>query len=384
MVVRVVFVAVATPRVHPAHPVRADGAVFALPNGQPRLDLVDEPPTRLERLASVGRARRAHDGGVPHVERADAVDGEHADARHGRRDLSFDTEELRLGHRTVRLVLELRHRATFVVVPHGAHERDDRSGARVRDGGARLFFDESFASDPRHFMRWIDARPGPDKRRELFVKDSTRRHKPHQEVDMKLRGLGLVGAALCGIAMGTTGCGNPEYEDVPLTFVREVDASARPAIVAPGPDPVESVALGRAVHWIEVERCASDEIDCSVRPTFAGQCLFDASYMVWETAMGEAPVCPIDGTVAGGFDDALRGPPAIVGPITFGELPANAGWQELSEPLVDGEVYAISAYVYEACDDMAADCIHTKAVGCRFFTMENGAMVPLEPNAELD
>lgn len=198
---------------------------------------------------------------------------------------------------------------------------------------------------------------------------------------MKLRCLGLVGVALCALAIG--GCGDDDPEVVTLSFVGETDAPrARDAVVAPGLDPRPSVALSRAVHWIEVTRCDSEFTDCSQRPKVGGYCGFDMAFITWETAMGEAPVpCPVDGTIPG-FDDALRGPPAIVGPITIGERPANAGWDSLNEPLVEGEVYAISAYVYEPCDDLNPDCVHTKAEGCQFFTVENGVPVRLEPTTE--
>lgn len=200
---------------------------------------------------------------------------------------------------------------------------------------------------------------------------------------MKLRYLGLVGAALCALAIG--GCGEDDPEIVTLSFVGENDApAARDAVVAPGLDPRPSVALSRAVHWIEVARCDSELADCSQRPKVGGYCGFDTAFITWETAMGEPPVCPVDGTVAPGFDDALRGPPAIVGPITIGERPANAGWDQQYESLVDGEVYAISAYVYEACDDFNPDCVHTKAEGCQFFTVENGVPVRLEPTTEFE
>ncbi|MFO0619581.1 MAG: hypothetical protein U0414_43745 [Polyangiaceae bacterium] len=202
---------------------------------------------------------------------------------------------------------------------------------------------------------------------------------------MNVRGLVLwVSAALCGLAIG--GCGEDDPEVVTVAFVGESAApSAHDAVAAPEPAPRPNVALNRAVHWVEVTRCANEFAPCSVRPKIKGYCMFDTEYVSWETAMGSpSPECPDDGTVALGYDDALRGTPAIVGPITIGERPANAGWDKQYEPLMDGEVYAISAYVYEACDDLDPACLHIKAEGCQFFTVENGVPVQLEPTIESD
>src|SRR5579883_1333350 len=68
-----VRVLVPAPRVLPPHPVRPFRPVLALPDRDARLDPVDQEPAGSERLPAVRRARCAHDGGVPDVERPHAM-----------------------------------------------------------------------------------------------------------------------------------------------------------------------------------------------------------------------------------------------------------------------------------------------------------------------
>ncbi len=150
----------------------------------------------------------------------------------------------------------------------------------------------------------------------------------------------------------------------------DIDSLAPP--VAPSLGHGLTISLGQPVHWVEVERCAP-ESTCEPIPDF-GYCYFDVAYIEWETAMGE--------NLEGRFDDALRGEPAIAGPIVYGQLPANAGWQSDAVELVEGERYAINAYVYEACDDNNVACVHTKAVGCQFFVIEDGELVDITGESE--
>jgi len=133
-----------------------------------------------------------------------------------------------------------------------------------------------------------------------------------------------------------------------------------------------TITLNRPVHWIEVERCVEE---CEPTP-FHGYCYYGVSDLVWETAMGV--------NYAGKFDDVLRGTPEIVGPIVYGELPPNAGWQMDAIDLVEGERYAINVYEYEACDTADQSCVHDAAVGCRFFIIENGALVDITGASEPD
>lgn len=184
----------------------------------------------------------------------------------------------------------------------------------------------------------------------------------------------IVGVALCFVA-----CAEEEPERVLLTLEMGQDglthndtAALAPPSTAPSLGQGLTISFGRPVHWIEVERCESD---CDPIP-FHGYCMFGSAFIDWETAMGV--------NYEGKFDDVLRGEPEIVGPIVYGELPDNAGWQSDAVPLVEGETYAINAYVYEACDDYDIACVHTKAVGCQFFVIEDGELVVVtgEPEEE--
>ena len=176
-------------------------------------------------------------------------------------------------------------------------------------------------------------------------------------------------ALIAGIWLFSVACAEEEPEQIQLTLdmsgqnpvEQGVDALAPPT--APVLGDALTISFGEPVHWIEVERCESE---CDPTPSH-GYCYFGAAILEWETAMGV--------NYEGKFDDVLRGPPAIEGPIVYGELPANAGWQSDAAALVEGERYAINAYVYEACDDGNVACVHTKAVGCQFFTIENGELV---------
>lgn len=176
-------------------------------------------------------------------------------------------------------------------------------------------------------------------------------------------------------AVALAGCGEPEPERIAIAFNVSASEGAFPkeSVVAPSPElpplDVSNFALNRPVHWIEVDRCDAESADCEERYTHNGYCGFASAFVAWETAMGE--------NFPDRFDDVLRGEPKITGPIVYGEQPANAGWQSAAEPLVEGERYAISVYVYESCDQVDVACVHTKAVGCEFFTIEDGVPVVL-------
>lgn len=181
-------------------------------------------------------------------------------------------------------------------------------------------------------------------------------------------------ASMIAVALCLVACAEEEPERVHLTLeMGEVglgkgadnEASSLAPPTAPTLGDELTITLGRPVHWIEVTRC---ETDCDPIP-FHGYCMFGSAFVDWETAMG------VD--YEGKFDDVLRGAPAIAGPITYGELPANAGWQSIAEPLIEGATYAINAYVYEACDTEDDACVHDKAVGCRFFTIQDGQLVDI-------
>src|ERR1019366_1719089 len=103
-------------RVLPAHPPRAVGAVFALPDRDARLDAIDERPARAVGLVPVGGARGADDGHVAHDQRPPSV--HHGETPSGQvaRDLVGDALHLGDGHRGVRLVFELHDRPSFAVV----------------------------------------------------------------------------------------------------------------------------------------------------------------------------------------------------------------------------------------------------------------------------
>jgi hypothetical protein len=185
-------------------------------------------------------------------------------------------------------------------------------------------------------------------------------------------------ALIAGVWLFSMACTEAEDEEVgrvPLTLgVADGTAGVRSSAagaLSPAFGPGLTIDVGMPVHWIEVERCAP-ESTCEPIPDH-GYCYFDVALLEWETAMGE--------NVEGQFDDVLRGEPAIVGPIVYGQLPENAGWQSDAAELVEGERYAINAYVYEACDDGNVACVHTKAVGCQFFTIENGELVDITGEA---
>ena len=165
-------------------------------------------------------------------------------------------------------------------------------------------------------------------------------------------------------------CAEEEPQRIRMTLeMGEEGLTNDAAAIAPPTGPTLgdglTVSLGEPVHWIEVTRCESG---CEPTP-FRGYCIFGSAFVDWETAMG------VD--YEGKFDDVLRGEPLITGPIVYGELPANAGWQSDAAPLVEGEMYAINAYVYEACDQDDVACVHDKAHGCRFFTIEDGKLVDI-------
>jgi len=131
------------------------------------------------------------------------------------------------------------------------------------------------------------------------------------------------------------------------------------------------IELDQPVHWIEVERCT----DSLCTPFGHGDyCLFEYAEIAWETAMGAEP--------EGNFDDALRGPPLIAGSVTYGVLPAQAGWQSQALPLVEGESYGLNVYVHEGCDGQDDSWLCTRGVGCQYFKVEAGELVPFEPGRD--
>src|SRR5919198_2369968 len=97
--------------------VGAVGEPLVLPDRQPRLRLIDQPPARLDRRPRVGARPRGHDRRAPALARPDAVPDR---ARlHGfvRRDLLGDLGQHLLGAR-VSLVVERGHRTAVVVVAY--------------------------------------------------------------------------------------------------------------------------------------------------------------------------------------------------------------------------------------------------------------------------
>jgi hypothetical protein len=182
-----------------------------------------------------------------------------------------------------------------------------------------------------------------------------------------------VRVVVAAIAAVLGGCGEEPPERVTVTLamgdpsVESRDQALAPPSTQPSVGP--SFVLDRPVHWIEIERCDPEAADCNKTENYRGYCFYDSAVPVWETAMGV--------NYPDRFDDVLRGEPAITGPIVYGELPAQAGWQSDAVPLVEGERYSINVYVYEECEHPPLGCVHTKAVGCQFFTIQNGVPVEL-------
>ncbi len=142
--------------------------------------------------------------------------------------------------------------------------------------------------------------------------------------------------------------------------------------LAPPPATGLVIDLDQPVHWIEVERCT----DSLCKPFAHGDyCFFEYAEIAWETAMGEEP--------EDAFDDALRGPPLITGSVTYGVQPEQAGWQSQAQPLLEGESYGLNVYVHEGCDDEEGDeWLCTAAIGCQYFKIEAGELVPFEPGRD--
>src|SRR5436309_1579055 len=88
---------VSAARVLPADPVRALGAVLALPDRDAMFDLVDELSARGERFGAMRCARRADDREIADAQRAHAVGCGDANAVHRGFDLFADA--LHLGER---------------------------------------------------------------------------------------------------------------------------------------------------------------------------------------------------------------------------------------------------------------------------------------------
>ncbi len=124
------------------------------------------------------------------------------------------------------------------------------------------------------------------------------------------------------------------------------------------------------IHWIEVLQCIPDDGPC-VPQAYGPYRNFDAAWVVWETAMGE--------NFDLSFDDAMRGPPMIEGPIVYGEMPEHARWQMPAVALEEGELYAVNVYRTESCDTQDDLCLSTQAAGGLFFTVENGQVKEVAP-----
>jgi len=131
------------------------------------------------------------------------------------------------------------------------------------------------------------------------------------------------------------------------------------------------IDLDQPVHWIEIEHC----IDSQCKPIGHGDyCYFENAEEAWQTAMGEAP--------GYNFDEALRGQPRIDGTVTYGVQPEHAGWQSEAMPLLEGERYGLNVFVHDGCDDCGDNVLDTTAIGCQYFTIQDGQIVPYEPGRD--
>jgi hypothetical protein len=124
------------------------------------------------------------------------------------------------------------------------------------------------------------------------------------------------------------------------------------------------IEIESAVHLIEFHRCdgSCNELMINGLPYF--EPIGDDSYLEvpWETGVGtellEGP--------------EWRGPAAIRGHVSYGEMPPGAGYATDAAPLEEGVRYAVIATLIGPCDDNAEQCFHQDAVGGAFFTFEEG------------
>ncbi len=118
----------------PLDPESAGGAELLLPDRRPRLDRLDPVPAGGERLLAVGRGDRHDDGYVADAEAPEAVADQDVGLGVPRGQLPCDPAQLALGHRLVRLVLQVVDDAPLVVVPHHAHEEGEAAVRVAADG----------------------------------------------------------------------------------------------------------------------------------------------------------------------------------------------------------------------------------------------------------
>ncbi len=122
------------------------------------------------------------------------------------------------------------------------------------------------------------------------------------------------------------------------------------------------------VHGLEVSECEVVDGDCT--PYISSQYrYFDSSTLIWETSMASEE---------GSFGPAMTGEPKIAGPIIYGQLPENAGFQSQAVPLKEGGRYVLNVYRTAACEDSTFDCLSTEAAGGLFFEIVDGELNELE------
>ena len=149
-----------------------------------------------------------------------------------------------------------------------------------------------------------------------------------------------------------------------------VDGSEQPNQIAQPNGPSLIVEPEEKVHWVEVVQCTADYGPC-VPQALGPYRTFDAGIVVWEAAMGDH--------FSDRFDDFMRGPAEIEGPIVYGELPEHARWQSDAAPLEEGGIYAFSVYRTQACDTDDVNCLSIVAAGGLFFTVEDGLIKEVPP-----
>ena len=134
-----------------------------LPDGHRRLELVDGPVRRLERLTPVRAGHRYDHAALAHAHRTRPV--HHRDLRHvpPRTNSAAQLAHLSLGHRFVALVLQSVHVSKDALVlervPGGAYERDDRARAVIGDEFDDVVVDQR-SRDDVHVVQLRAARHG--------------------------------------------------------------------------------------------------------------------------------------------------------------------------------------------------------------------------------
>src|SRR2546427_1604159 len=116
------------------HPNLAVLEVLLLPHRHRALERVDRVPAGLEGIAAMRGGDGDEHARLADLEPPGAV--QHRDAAHpgpARAHGLADLAHLHLGHRRVRLVLQVFHRATVGLVSHDAGEDHDPAGARLVD-----------------------------------------------------------------------------------------------------------------------------------------------------------------------------------------------------------------------------------------------------------